>query len=102
MEKQTKSSERKKYRSSKYKSSLVLELLRGEPIELLARREGVSVSELTSWKELFVKSGISSFKSKSNKESKELQSAYNVIAKQAMEIALYKKKLHYLSTMPVK
>jgi len=93
---------KKKYRSSKYKSTIVLELLRGEPLELVARREGVSVSELTEWKEIFINSGITGFKSKSNKESKDLQIAYNLIASQAMEIALYKKKLQVLNTIPVK
>jgi len=93
---------KKKYRSSKYKASLVLELLRGEPIELLARRESLTIAELTEWKQIFIQSGQSGFSSKSKQSSKDLQAAYNLIANQAMELALYKKKLQLLNTMPVK
>lgn len=88
---------KKKYRSVKYKINLVLELLRGEPAEHLARREGLTLAILSQWRSTFVKAGTEGFKSKNSKENKELKRARNLIASQAMELALYKQKMAHLN-----
>lgn len=88
---------KKRYRSAKYKIGLVMELLRGEPMEHLARRENVTLSELTSWKQTFEEFGKSGFSTQSKRLEKSLESARQLIADQAMEIALYKKKLQLLN-----
>jgi len=88
----------RKYRSVGYKVDLVLEMLRGEPREHLARREGLTVSELSKWQKLFINYGKSGFKSKTvtNPSEKELKAAKSLIADQAIELALYKKKMKLL------
>jgi len=90
-------SPKKSYRNAKYKTSIVLELLRGESAEIIARREGLSLSILSDWKDIFVESGSSGFKTRTSKESKALKNARTLIADQAMELALYKKKLSLLN-----
>jgi len=90
-------SAKKSYHSVKYKTSIVLELLRGEPAEIIVRREGLSLSKLSDWKDIFIESGSSGFKTSKTKESKTLKQARNLIADQAMELALYKKKLSLLN-----
>lgn len=84
----------KKRKTANYKAGLVLELLRGEPIEEIARREKLSVSELMSWKAVFIKQGSDGFKK--NPEESRLKEAKRVIADLAMENALYKKKMEWL------
>lgn len=88
---------KKSYHSVKYKTSIILELLRGEPAEVLARREGLSLSKLSDWESIFLESGSSGFKTGQSKESSDLKRARHLIADQAMELALYKKKLSLLN-----
>jgi len=92
----------RKYRSVGYKVDLVLELLRGEPKSHIARREGLTVSELSNWHKIFINYGKSGFKSKAvtDPSAKELKEAKSLIADQAMELALYKKKMKLLSMTP--
>lgn len=91
-------SSKKRYHNAKYKTSIVLELLRGEPAEMLVRREGLTLSVLTEWKDIFIESGSSGFKTSKSKESLALKQARSLIADQAMELALYKKKMSLLNT----
>ena len=78
---------KKRYKSGKYKTQLVLELLGGKAIELISRRENLTVSELTGWKESFIKHGSGGFSKTSSSIEKELKAARTLIADQAMEIA---------------
>lgn len=90
---------KKRYKSSKYKTKLVLELLGGTAMELISRRENLAVSELSDWKNSFIKGGAAGFSQKNNPLSKELEVARNLIADQAMELALHKKKAELLTKM---
>ena len=83
----------KKRRSSRYKSQLVMELLRGEPIEEVARREGLGVHELAVWREIFIKHGMHGFKK--NPEFSKLKEAQRVIGRLTMENELIKKKIAF-------
>ena len=42
----------KQRRSSKFKTDVVLELLRGETLESLSRKYGVTMGEIDSWRKL--------------------------------------------------
>ena len=81
----------KKRKSSRYKSELVMELLRGEPIEEVARREGLGVHELAGWREIFIKNGMHGFKK--NPELSKLKEAQRLIGRLTMENELIKKKI---------
>ena len=90
---------KKRYKSSKYKTKLVLELLGGTAIELISRRENLPVSELSDWKNSFIKGGSEGFSNRNNPLAKELQVARSLIADQAMELALHKKKAELVRKM---
>jgi len=82
--------------SSKTKSSLVLELLRGAPIEEMSRREKLSVAELSTWRDEFISNGQQGFKR--NPEQSKLQAAQRLIGQLQMELELRKKKSLLLAT----
>jgi len=100
METGKKDNQKKTCKNAQYKVSIVLELLRGEPMEHLARREKLSLSELSSWRDTFLSNGKQGFKRQVDKSARELIIARSVIADQAMEIALYKKKAKLLGLPP--
>ncbi len=81
---------RKKRVSSKKKTEIVLELLRGGSIEELSRTNKVAVHELTSWREQFIATGSSAFK-KVPRDSK-VSDLERIIGRQHLEIELLKKK----------
>lgn len=85
----------KKKITSKIKSELVLRILRGELIEEIARLEKVTVRDLTSWRDQFLKGGANSLK-KSPVKSKELE-YQRLLGRLQMENELYKKKAELLS-----
>jgi len=80
-----------KRKSAKYKAEIVIELLRGEGIEELARREGLGVHEIARWREIFIKNGMHGFKK--NPELSKLKEAQRVIGSLTMENELIKKKI---------
>lgn len=82
--------EKKNYLTSKKKTEIVIELLRGEDIELLSRKHEVTVSELSQWRNCFISSGENGFK-RSPEDSK-LQKAERLIGQLQMELELTKKK----------
>ena len=54
---------KQKRKSAKKKAQLVLELFRGKPIEEVSRENQVTVSDLTAWREIFLKQGEMGLKS---------------------------------------
>jgi transposase-like protein len=56
--------ERRRRMSARRKQEAVLRLLRGEDMELLARRLGVTAAELSGWREAFLAGGEAALKSR--------------------------------------
>jgi transposase len=76
--------------SSKKKTEIVLDLLRGISIEELSRLNKVAVHEITAWRNAFVENGSKGLKrGKKDSNQSELE---RIIGKQQMEIELLKKK----------
>jgi transposase-like protein len=50
--------------SAKRKQSVVLRLLRGEPIELVSRELSVTAAELAAWRDAFLAAGEGSLKTR--------------------------------------
>ncbi len=82
--------EKRRYLSSKTKSELVLELLRGGSLEEISRRERITASDLSTWRNEFIKNGEQGFKR--NPEQSKLVEAQRLIGFLQMEIELRKKK----------
>ncbi len=76
--------------SSKKKTEIVLELLRGGSIEELSRKNKIAVHELANWRDQFIIHGSSGFK-KQAKASK-VSELERIIGQQHLEIELLKKK----------
>lgn len=89
--------EKRQYQSSKIKSTLVLELLRGADIEEISRREKISVSDLHNWRLDFIKNGEQGFKR--NPEESKLLEAQRLIGQLQMELELRKKKSELLANL---
>ncbi len=51
-----------KRKSAKIKAQIVLELLRGKPIEEVSREYQVTVADLSEWRDAFIKNGEAGFK----------------------------------------
>src|SRR3954451_15987961 len=56
--------ERRRRISARRKQDAVLRLLRGEDLELLSRRLGVTAAELSGWREAFLAGGEASLRSR--------------------------------------
>src|SRR5215210_292763 len=56
--------ERRRRMSARRKQEAVLRLLRGEDLELLPRRLGVTAAELSGWREAFLAGGEASLRSR--------------------------------------
>jgi transposase-like protein len=56
--------ERRRRMSARRKQEAVLRLLRGEDLELLSRRLGVTAAELSGWREAFLAGGEASLRSR--------------------------------------
>ena len=76
--------------TSKLKGEAVLRLLQGEELELLSREYGVTIAEMSDWREKFIQNGISDFKRKP--EDSKLSAAERKIGQLQMELELTKKK----------
>ena len=81
---------KKNYWTSKRKAEVILQLLRGEDIEILSRKYEIGVSDLSQWREVFLISGENGFK-RSPRDSK-LNNAERLIGQLQMELELTKKK----------
>jgi transposase len=82
--------DKKRRMSSKQKTEIVLELLRGASIEELSRTNKVAVHELTTWRANFITNGSMCFKKKP-RDSK-VSELERIIGQQHLEIELLKKK----------
>jgi hypothetical protein len=87
----------KQRKSTKLKTEIVLERLRGEPLEVITRKYKISASEIEGWTEQFVRGGAGSLRTvpKSFKDL-EMAQAKRVIAEQAIEIDILKKRNHWV------
>ena len=81
---------KKNYWTSKRKTEIVLQLLRGEDIETLSREYEVTVSGISQWRDTFLANGENGFKR--SPESSKLHKAERLIGKLQMELELTKKK----------
>ena len=81
---------KKNYLTAKAKTSIVLELLRGEDIETLSRKHQVTISQISQWRDDFINSGKQGFKR--DPEAAKLKQAERLIGKLQMELELRKKK----------
>lgn len=73
-------------KSAKFKSTVVLELLRGESAEELSRKYGITMAELSAWRDEFIENGIQGFKR--NPEESKLAKAERRIGQLEMELDL--------------
>lgn len=76
-------------KSAKFKSTVVLELLRGESAEELSRKYGITMAELSAWRDEFIENGIQGFKR--NPEESKLAKAERRIGQLEMELDLVTK-----------
>ena len=76
--------------TSKIKAEIVLSLLRGEDPELLSREHGVTLSDISLWRDQFIESGTAGFKRKP--DDSKLSAAERKIGQLQMELELTKKK----------
>ena len=53
------------------KSDAVLRLLRGEPLEIVARELSVTAADLSAWREAFLEAGAASLKSRARDDRDE-------------------------------
>lgn len=80
-------------KSANFKSTVVLELLRGESAEELSRKYGITMAELSAWRDEFIENGIQGFKR--NPEESKLAKAERRIGQLEMELDLVKKRTHW-------
>jgi transposase len=83
--------------SAKRKISVVLELLRGEDLETLSRRNGVTAATISNWRDVFLARGEAGLKSREvDVEDEEKQRLKLVVAELAMSNELLKEKIRHL------
>lgn len=81
---------KKNYFTSKRKTEIVLQLLRGEDMELLSRKYEVTMSDISQWRDIFLSNGENGFKR--SPENSKLHKAERLIGQLQMELELTKKK----------
>ena len=81
---------KRKHLTSKMKTEIVLSLLRGDDAELLSREHGVTIADISQWRDQFVENGTTGFKRKP--EDSRLSAAERKIGQLQMELELTKKK----------
>ncbi|HOD57495.1 MAG TPA: helix-turn-helix domain-containing protein, partial [Bacteroidales bacterium] len=74
---------------------VVMELLRGETIEALSRKHGLTMAELSEWRDAFIANGMDGFKKKP--EEAKLARAERRIGQLEMELDLVKKKNEFIA-----
>ncbi len=84
-------------KSAKKKTQLVLELLRGKPIEEVSREHQVTVADLTQWREVFLKQGEKGFKK--SPENSKISEYERALGRLQMELELSKKKENFWQQM---
>lgn len=81
---------KKNYLTSKRKTEIILQLFRGEDIELLSRKYEVSLSDISQWRDAFLTNGENGFKR--SDEGSKLHKTERLIGQLQMELELTKKK----------
>jgi hypothetical protein len=76
--------------TSKRKTEIVLQLLRGEDMEMLSRKYEVTMSDISQWRDIFLSNGENGFKR--SPENSKLHKAERLIGQLQMELELTKKK----------
>ena len=84
-------------KSAKKKTQLVLELLRGKPIEEVSRENQVTVADLSEWRDNFLKQGEQGFKKRH--ENSKISEYERALGRLQMELELYKKKENFRQQM---
>ncbi len=79
--------------SVKQKERVVLRLLRGEPLEVVTREEGVSAQQLVQWREDFLAGGRENLKSRpGDPNERQLREAERKIGELTMKLELLEGK----------
>mgnify|MGYP003393645333 FL=1 len=87
--------EKQKRKSASFKTSVVMELLRGETIENISRKHGLTMAEISEWRDAFIANGMDGFKKKP--EEAKLARAERRIGQLEMELDLVKKKNEFIA-----
>lgn len=83
--------------SAKRKVGVVIDLLRGEDLEILSRRHGVTAATISSWRDAFLVGGEAGLKSReSDIEDTEKAQLKSVVAELAVSNELLKEKIRLL------
>ena len=86
---------KQKRKSASFKTSVVMELLRGESIEGISRKHGLTMAEISEWRDAFIANGMDGFKKKP--EEAKLARAERRIGQLEMELDLVKKKNEFIA-----
>lgn len=84
-------------KSAKFKTGVVLELLRGESAEELSRKYGVTMADISSWHDESIENGTQGFKR--NPDESKLAKAERRIGQLEMELDLVKKKNAFVAKL---
>jgi len=83
--------------SAKRKAAVVVELLRGEDIESLSRRDAVTVATLSAWREAFLAGGEAALKVREiDLDDEEKKRMKSVIAELAMSQELLRERIRQM------
>ena len=72
-----------------------MELLRGETVENISRKHGLTMAEISAWRDDFIANGMNGFKKKP--ENAKLARAERRIGQLEMELDLVKKKNEFIA-----
>lgn len=87
--------EGKQRKSAKFKTEVVMELLKGSTAEELSRKYSLTIAEISQWRDEFIDNGMQGFKR--NPEESKLARAERRIGQLEMELELVKKKNDFIA-----
>ena len=88
---------KQKRKSAKVKAQLVLELLRGKPIEEVSRENQVTIADLSEWRTTFLQAGENGFKK--HPEDSRIAEYERALGRAQIDLELYKKKEQFLNAL---
>ena len=88
---------KQKRKSAKMKAQLVLELLRGKPIEEVSRENQVTIADLSDWRTTFLKAGEDGLKK--HPEDSRIAEYERALGRAQIDLELYKKKEQFLNAL---
>jgi transposase len=88
---------KQKRKSAKMKAQLVLELLRGKPIEEVSRENQVTIADLSEWRITFLQAGENGFKK--HPEDSRIAEYERALGRAQIDLELYKKKEQFLNAL---